>query len=175
VSLLVLVASCASTSSSPPQAAVIPDGGVDASTVPDAGADADTPDATGGTATLPLVKVADVDLPGKPVRFDYQDFDPATGNLVIAHMNDASVVVVKASDGSVVKVVSGIPTARGVVVAPDVGRVFVTSSPNKLVILDSASFSRSLGSIPAPRPMGSDGIPRTRSSACPIRALAPHP
>ncbi len=93
------------------------------------------------TATLPLVLVADVDLPGKAARFDYQDFDVATGNLIIAHMNDASVVVVKATDGSVVKEIPGIPTARGVVVASDVGRIFVTSSPNKVVILSETTFA----------------------------------
>lgn len=92
-------------------------------------------------ASLPLVLVADVPLPGAAVRFDYQDLDPAKGNLVIAHMNDASVVVVKASDGSVVKVVPNVPTARGVVVADEVGRIFVTSSPNKLVILDNGSLT----------------------------------
>ncbi len=91
--------------------------------------------------SLPLVRVADVPLPGKPVRFDYQALDSAKGNLIIAHMNDASVVVVKARDGSLVKVVPGVPRARGVVVADDVGRIFVTSSPDKLVILDNASFN----------------------------------
>ena len=89
---------------------------------------------------LPLVRVADVPLPGKPVRFDYQALDAARGNLIIAHMNGASVVVVKARDGSLVKVVPGIPTPRGVVVADEVGRIFVTSSPDKLVILDATSF-----------------------------------
>ena len=93
------------------------------------------------TASLPLVLVADVDLPGKAVRFDYQDLDPAKGHLVIAHMNDASVVIVNTSDGSAVKVLSGVPTARGVVVADDVGRIFVTSSPNKLVIIDNDSLT----------------------------------
>jgi DNA-binding beta-propeller fold protein YncE len=92
-------------------------------------------------AGFPLVLVADVDLPGKPVRFDYQDVDVAKGNLVVAHMNDASVVVVKLVDGSVVKVIPGVPTARGVVVADDVGRIFVTASPNKLVILDNETLS----------------------------------
>jgi DNA-binding beta-propeller fold protein YncE len=91
--------------------------------------------------SLPLVLVADVDLPGKAVRFDYQDVDVAKGLLVIAHMNDASVVIVKLSDGSLVKVLPGIPTARGVVVGDDVGRIFVTSSPNKLVIIDNGSLN----------------------------------
>src|SRR5262245_15125764 len=90
---------------------------------------------SGGTGAgthvaFPLVQVADVDLPGKPVRFDYEDIDAAQGHLIIAHMNDASVVVVNLSDGSVVKVLPNIPTARGVIVGDDVGRIFVTSAPS---------------------------------------------
>ena len=89
---------------------------------------------------LPLKLVADVDLPGKANRFDYQDIDAARGHLVIAHMNDASVVVVSLADGSVVKVLPNVATPRGVVVASEVGRIFVTSSPNQLVIIDSATL-----------------------------------
>lgn len=87
-----------------------------------------------------LVLVADVPLPGKAVRFDYQDIDPAAKRLFIAHMNDASVVVVSTVDGSLLKVMSGIPTPRGIVVAPDAKRAFVTSSPSQLVIIDSESL-----------------------------------
>ena len=110
--------------------------------------------------SLPLVLVADVDLPGQPVRFDYQDLDLATGHLIIAHMNDASVVVVNTSDGSTVKVIPGIPTARGVIVADDVGRIFVTSSPNKLVILDNKALTE-IGRVDtgrAPDGVGWDAI-----------------
>jgi DNA-binding beta-propeller fold protein YncE len=92
-------------------------------------------------ARLPLVVVADVPLPGRPVRFDYQDIDPAQGHLVVAHMNDASVLIVNLSDGSVAKELKGIPTARGIVVADDVHRIFVTSSPNQLVVIDSISLT----------------------------------
>src|SRR4051794_32285418 len=60
------------------------------------------------TASLPLQLVADVPLPGLSVRFDYQDLDPAKGHLVIAHMDDASVVIVNTSDGSLVKILPGI-------------------------------------------------------------------
>jgi hypothetical protein len=91
--------------------------------------------------SLPLVLVADVDLPGRAVRFDYQDLDPVKGHLIIAHMNDASVVVVNTADGSVAKVLPGIPTPRGVAVAGDVGRIFVTSAPGKLVVIDSESLT----------------------------------
>jgi len=102
-----------------------------------------TPDSgtAGYPATLPLVLVSDVPLPGKAARFDYQDLDLAKGHLVIAHMDDDSVVVLNSSDGSLVKVLPGIPTPRGVVVAGDVGRIFVTSMPNKLVIIDSSSLA----------------------------------
>src|SRR5437016_5786450 len=125
------------------------------------------PDAGSGDgkapASLPLVLVADVDLPGKPVRFDYQDLDIAKGHLVIAHMNDASVVVVNANDGSLVKVLPSIPTARGVVVADDVGRIFVTSSPNKLVIIDNSSLSEiaRVDTGKAPDGVGWDPVHRT--------------
>jgi DNA-binding beta-propeller fold protein YncE len=91
-------------------------------------------------ASLPLVLVADVPLPGKAVRFDYQDIDPTTKRLFIAHMNDASVVVVSTVDGSLIKVIPGIPSPRGIVVAEDAKRAFVTSSPSNLVIIDSESL-----------------------------------
>ena len=92
------------------------------------------------SSPLPLVLVADVPLPGNPVRFDYQDIDSSKKRLFIAHMNDASVVVVRTTDGSLVKVISGIPTPRGVAVAPEAKRVFVTASPNQLVLIDSESL-----------------------------------
>ena len=92
-------------------------------------------------ARLPLVLVADVPLPGKAVRFDYQDIDVAKKRLFIAHMNDDSLVVVSTVDGSLLKVISGIPTPRGVVVAGDCKRAFVTSTPERLVIIDSESLT----------------------------------
>jgi DNA-binding beta-propeller fold protein YncE len=89
---------------------------------------------------LPLVLLSDVDLPGRSTRFDYQDIDTRRGRLVISHMNDSSVVFVKLDDGSVIKELKGIPVARGIAVADDVGLVFVTSSPHELVVIDSASM-----------------------------------
>jgi DNA-binding beta-propeller fold protein YncE len=94
-----------------------------------------------GGAGLPLTTVADVPLPGGATRFDYQDIDPATGHLVVAHMNDGSVLINDVRDGSVLKELKGIPTARGVVIAPDVGIIFVTSSPNQLVLIDNKSLT----------------------------------
>lgn len=92
-------------------------------------------------STLPLVLVRDVDLPGRANRFDYQDIDVKRGHLVIAHMNDASVVIVDTKDGNVLKVIPNVPTARGVVVADEVGRIFVTSSPNQVVVIDAETLN----------------------------------
>lgn len=134
--VLILQCRCASTSGS-----AAPGPGAASATGVAVTSAASSSGYTTGVASLPLVLVADVPLTGAAVRFDYQDFDAAKGNLVIAHMNDASVVVVKTSDGSVVKTIPGIPKARGVAVGANVGRIFVTSSPNKLAILDDDSFA----------------------------------
>jgi len=100
---------------------------------------------SGGPPPLPfpLVLVSDVGLPGAAFRFDYQEIDVANSHLVIAHLGDDSVVVVQLSDGSLVKLLPGIPAPRGVAVADDVGRIFVTSSGtlNQLVIIDSPSLT----------------------------------
>jgi hypothetical protein len=96
----------------------------------------------GGTqrASLPLTKIADVPLPGGQTRLDYMDIDRDQGHLIIAHMNDGNVIVASLADGSVVKVVPNVPTARGIVVANDVGVFFVTSSPNQLVAVDTKTL-----------------------------------
>jgi YVTN family beta-propeller protein len=107
---------------------------------PDAGQRGGDGSAT-GAARLPLVLVSDVDLPGGSTRFDYQDIDHDLGYLVVSHMNDGSVLFVNLSDGAVLKEVTGIPVARGVAVADDVGLVFVTSLPSSLVIIDNKTMT----------------------------------
>ena len=88
---------------------------------------------------LPLMLVADVALPGGSTRFDYQEIDPVQRHLVVAHMNDASVLVLNLGDASVAKLLPNIPAPRGVAVGD--GRIFVTSSPSQLVIIDAASLA----------------------------------
>jgi DNA-binding beta-propeller fold protein YncE len=97
----------------------------------------DVPEEPEETAHLPLVLDADVALPVAAVGFDYQDIDAELGHLVIAHSDDGSVDVVDLADGTMLAEIKGIPTARGVVVADDVGMIFVTSSPHELVTIDN--------------------------------------
>jgi DNA-binding beta-propeller fold protein YncE len=92
----------------------------------------------GKVARFPLVEVAEVELPGGATRFDYQDIDTKRSRLIVAHMGDDSVIVLALNDGSVVKLIEGIPTPRGVATGGD--RIFVTSCPSWLVILDAESL-----------------------------------
>ena len=88
--------------------------------------DRNTPSAPQSSSpNLPLTLVRDVDLPGGSTRFDYQDIDADQGHLVVAHMNDASVLILNVSDASVARLLPNIPTPRGVAVGD--GRIFVTT------------------------------------------------
>ena len=60
-------------------------------------------------ASAVLRSVADIPLPGRPVRFDYQSQDSRSGRLYISHMNDARVVVFDTRTRQVVGTVSGTP------------------------------------------------------------------
>jgi len=95
----------------------------------------------GGSASLPLATVTDAPLPGGATRFDYQEIDNGKGQLVVAHMNDNSVLILDLADGSVRKLLANIPTPRGVAVADDVGIIFVTSTPSHVVLIDNTSLT----------------------------------
>ena len=86
-----------------------------------------------------LSLVNDVSLPGGADRFDYQEIDSTNNQLVVAHMNDNSVLVLSLADGSVKKLLPNIPTPRGVAIGD--GKIFVTSTPSKLVIIDAVALT----------------------------------
>ncbi len=107
---------------------------------------------------LPLTLVSDVPLPGGSTRFDYQEIDPSRGHLVVAHMNDASVLVLNLADASVAKLLPSISTPRGVAVGD--GRIFITSSPSQLVIIDGTALTE-IARVPtgnAPDGVGYDPV-----------------
>jgi DNA-binding beta-propeller fold protein YncE len=106
-----------------------------------AGLDGAGSDGSGLSAALPLIEVAEAPLPGRASRFDYQDIDPEQGLLIVAHMNDSAVLILDLKDGSVKKLLPNIPTPRGVAVADDVGLLFVTSTPGRLVIIDNKTLA----------------------------------
>src|SRR5579871_1933434 len=100
------------------------------------------------TGRLQLALVADVPLPGRATRFDYQDIDAKRGQLVIAHMGDSSVIVASLVSGATLKELPRIKTVRGVLAAAEIGRIFATAAAtDELVIIDSDSL-RELGRTP---------------------------
>ncbi len=95
--------------------------------------------------------VADVPLPGRAARFDYQSFDRATGRLWIAHMGADEVLAFDVRRRQVVARVSAMPGATGLLAVPTLQRVFVAlSRSHEIAVLDSRS-GRVLARVPAGR------------------------
>ena len=70
------------------------------------------PTASCQTQEPPLRKVADIPLPGKAVRFDYQSLDTLNGRLYIAHMNADQLVVFDTRKRKVVANLDGVPACQ---------------------------------------------------------------
>jgi DNA-binding beta-propeller fold protein YncE len=70
--------------------------------------------------------VADVPLPGPPVRFDYQSLNPVNGRLYISHMNADQLVVFDTLSRKVVANLLGFARVHGVVAVPELGRVYAS-------------------------------------------------
>jgi DNA-binding beta-propeller fold protein YncE len=90
---------------------------------------------------LPLSFVADLPLPGRPSRFDYQWIDTANRRLFIAHLGDSSLLVFDLDGQRVVHEVTGLPSVHGVVAAPALHLVFATVTAEKtLALIDDRTF-----------------------------------
>jgi len=107
--------------------------------------------------------VADVQLPGKAARFDYQSFDPAAGRLWIAHMGADEVLAFDVNSRRVVTRVPEMPGVTGIRVVPELSRVFAALSRGREVaVLDSRS-GRVVARVAGGRfPDGLAYAPRTR-------------
>jgi DNA-binding beta-propeller fold protein YncE len=89
------------------------------------------------TESVPLKKVADVPLPGPAVRFDYQSLDASHNRLYIAHMNADQLVVFDTRARAVEANLDGFPSVHGVLVVPELGRVYASATgEHKVAIVD---------------------------------------
>ena len=89
----------------------------------------------------PLKKVADIPLPGKAVRFDYQSLDVSHGRLYIAHMNADQLVVFDTKKREVVANLDGFPRVHGVWAVPELGRVYASATgEHKVAVVDMDSL-----------------------------------
>jgi DNA-binding beta-propeller fold protein YncE len=92
-------------------------------------------------AAQTLTKVVDVPLPGRASRFDYQSFDPTTKTLYFTHMGDGELVVFDTGRRRVVAHLPGFPTATGVLVVPELHRVFVSvAGRHEVAVVDTRSL-----------------------------------
>jgi DNA-binding beta-propeller fold protein YncE len=79
-------------------------------------------------AKPPLRKVADIPLPGPPVRFDYQSLDRNSKTLYIAHMDADQVVVFNVATRQVVANLDGFRRVHGVLAVPEQGRLYASAT-----------------------------------------------
>jgi DNA-binding beta-propeller fold protein YncE len=99
--------------------------------------------------SAPLASVADLPLPGRATRFDYQWVDVKSRRLYLAHLGDGSLVVFDLDAQRVVREIPGLPSVHGVVAAPERHLVFATATADKtLAIIDDRTF-QVLNRVPA--------------------------
>jgi hypothetical protein len=88
-----------------------------------------------------LKQIAQVALPGAPVRFDYQSLDLAHHRLYIAHMNANQLVVFDTNTRTVAANLDGFPKVHGVWAIPELGRVYASSTgDHNVTVVDMASL-----------------------------------
>jgi|AraplaMF_Cvi_mMS_1032046.scaffolds.fasta_scaffold00234_1 YVTN family beta-propeller protein len=104
------------------------------------GASADSlsaPGASPSVSSLPLQKVADIPLGGRPTRFDYASLDAGRHLLFITHLGDSEVIVFNTITSRVVGRIPNIASVHGVLAVPQLGRVYATATgANEVVAID---------------------------------------
>jgi DNA-binding beta-propeller fold protein YncE len=80
----------------------------------------------GAPMPLPLYVLSDVPLEGSTHRFESQSLDATTGMLFIADFAGGRVIVFDTRKNRVVKVVRDLPSAHGIVVVPQLHRIYVS-------------------------------------------------
>jgi DNA-binding beta-propeller fold protein YncE len=103
----------------------------------------------------PLKLVADVPLPGPPVRFDYQSLDSSHGRLYIAHMNANQLVVFDTKARKVIANLDGFPSVHGVWAVPELGRVYASATgEHKVAVVDMQTLKTIAKTGPVQYPDG---------------------
>jgi DNA-binding beta-propeller fold protein YncE len=94
-----------------------------------------------------MVLLADVPLPGRPGRFDYQSLDGRSGRLYIAEMGAGGLIAFDTRTRRVVARAGGLPKATGVLAIPELQRVYVSApGSHRVAILDDSTL-RTIGSV----------------------------
>jgi DNA-binding beta-propeller fold protein YncE len=99
-------------------------------------------DTGGQQASVPGYRVArEVTLPGDTSRWDYQAYDAPSHRLYIAHLGASQIVVFDTRLQRSVSVVSGVDQVHGLVLAPDLGRLFASAGGrNQVDVVDTSTL-----------------------------------
>jgi YVTN family beta-propeller protein len=86
--------------------------------------------------------IADFPLPGGISRFDYESYDSQPHRLYIAHLGDGVVVVFDTLTNTVVGSIPGVGGVHGVLVVPELGKVFASATDkNQVAVIDTKSLA----------------------------------
>jgi YVTN family beta-propeller protein len=101
-------------------------------------------------AGTPILQFAgDHPLPGRATRWDYLSLDAPRARLFIAHLGDSAVVVVDTKTKAVLATIAGISDVHGILVIPELGRVYASATgTNEVVAIDAATL-KIVARIPA--------------------------
>ena len=115
------------------------------------------------TGNTTLKQVADVPLPGRAVRFDYQSLDAEHGRLYIAHMNADQLVVFDTASRQVVANLDGFKRIHGVLAVPEIDRVYASvTGDHEVVAVDMRTLKMVATAGPVNYPDGLAYSPSTR-------------
>lgn len=90
---------------------------------------------------LPLRHVADVPLPGRTTRLDYESYDPDRHLLFIAHLGDGEVIVFDTDASRVVGRIAGVSSVHGVLAVPELARVYASATgTDEIVAIDETTL-----------------------------------
>ncbi len=85
--------------------------------------------------------IGDYPLPGNATRWDYLSVDTAKSRLFLAHLGDSSVIAVDMKTKAVLDTVPDVGNVHGVLVVPELGRVYATATgTNEVVSIDAATL-----------------------------------
>jgi DNA-binding beta-propeller fold protein YncE len=91
----------------------------------------------------------DVPLPGDTSRFDYQSYDEQAGLLYISHMGQGQIILFNTQKASVQTVLSGFPGVTGLLVVPEIHRLFASVTGRHEVDVVDTQTLKTLARIPA--------------------------
>jgi DNA-binding beta-propeller fold protein YncE len=91
--------------------------------------------------SLPLKHVADIPLPGRTTRLDYESYDPGRHLLFIAHLGDGEVIVFDVNSLHALARIGDVSSVHGVLAISDLSRVYASATgTDEIVAMDEATL-----------------------------------